>query len=67
MLFIHGGDDTYVPVRMSLLMVEKRKEAGTGPVSFVLIHGASHAKSIIVDPDAWFKAAFEFIDRECGA
>jgi alpha-beta hydrolase superfamily lysophospholipase len=62
MLFIHGDADTYVPAGMSILMAEKRKAAGTGPVSLVLIPGAAHAKSIIVDPDAWFRAAFEFIE-----
>ncbi|MDR0389643.1 MAG: lysophospholipase [Spirochaetaceae bacterium] len=66
MLFIHGDADDYVPPEMSRLMAEKRKEKGSGPVSLTLIQGAAHAKSIVVDPDAWFKAAFEFIARECG-
>jgi hypothetical protein len=32
----------------------------------VLIRGAAHAKSIVTDPETWFKAAFEFIGCECG-
>jgi fermentation-respiration switch protein FrsA (DUF1100 family) len=66
MLFIHGAADDYVPAEMSVFMAEKRKEQAAGPVSLVLIDGAAHAKSIVVDPEAWFNAAFEFIGRECG-
>ncbi|MDR1429286.1 MAG: alpha/beta fold hydrolase [Spirochaetaceae bacterium] len=64
-LLIHGDADDYVPSELSRRIAEKRKEKGAGPVSLVLIHGAAHAKSIVVDPGAWFKAAFEFIGREC--
>jgi dipeptidyl aminopeptidase/acylaminoacyl peptidase len=65
MLFIHGGDDTYVPARMSVLMAEKRREAGIGPSALALIPGAGHAKSIVVDRETWFREAFDFIDRVC--
>ncbi|MDR1212287.1 MAG: lysophospholipase [Spirochaetaceae bacterium] len=65
-LLIHGDADDYVPAELSRRIAEKRKERGAGPVSLVLIHGAPHAKSIITDSETWFKAAFEFIGRECG-
>jgi fermentation-respiration switch protein FrsA (DUF1100 family) len=65
MLFIHGGEDTYVPFRMSVLMAEKRRAAGTGPAALVIIPGAVHAKSVIVDRETWFREAFDFIRREC--
>jgi alpha-beta hydrolase superfamily lysophospholipase len=63
MLFIHGAADTYVPASMSALMAEQRQAAAAGPAVLALIPGAAHAKSIVVDRNAWFKAAFDFIKK----
>lgn len=66
-LFVHGGDDSYVPVRMSAELAEARGAAGTGPAELVVVPGARHAKSVLVDPDAWFAAAFAFLGRWVGS
>lgn len=65
-LFIHGGDDLYVPSSMSIRMAEERKRAGVGPTELLIVAGARHAKSVLVDPDAWFSTVFAFIDEYAG-
>ncbi len=62
-LFIHGKNDRYVPTEMSVSMAEMRKTLGAGPTELLLINGASHAKSVLVDPETWFKGTFDFIER----
>lgn len=63
MLFIHGREDTYVPPAMSEKMHEARLSSGAGLSECLIIPGARHAKSVIVDPQAWVTAAFGFIER----
>ncbi len=62
-LFVHGGDDSYVPTAMSIRMAEERKRSGVGPTELLVVPGARHAKSVLVDPPAWFSTVFAFIDR----
>ena len=61
-LFVHGSEDRYVPTEMSVSMAENRKKAGAGPAELLIVEGATHAKSIVVNPKLWFSKAFAFID-----
>ena len=59
-LFIHGGADLFVPTFMS----EKNYEACSSEIKDILIvDGADHAQSYIVDQDAYEKKIDEFMDR----
>ena len=58
-LIIHGDADRYVPTWMSLEMEALRREFA--PTRLVLIPQATHAKSIIVDPDTYRKAVNGFL------
>jgi fermentation-respiration switch protein FrsA (DUF1100 family) len=49
MLFVHGDADTFVPVSMSY----QNYAACCAPKSLLIVHGARHAMSYIVDPDAY--------------
>jgi alpha-beta hydrolase superfamily lysophospholipase len=64
-LFIHGGDDHFVPTRMSVRMAEARQQAGLTATALVIIPGAAHTESVRVDRERWFREAFAFIDT-CG-
>lgn len=63
MLFVHGREDKYVPSAMSEKMHEARLASGAGLSECLIIPGARHAKSVIVDPEAWTTAAIGFIER----
>ena len=58
-LIIHGDADTYVPTWMSVEMEALRREFA--PTRLVLIPGATHAKSIIVDPKGYRQAVHGFL------
>lgn len=62
-LFIHGSEDTYVPTAMSVRMAELRRAAGAGPTELLIVEGARHAKSVLVDPTGWFAAVFNFLEN----
>ena len=62
-LFIHGGDDSYVPTAMSVSMARAREESKAGPTGLLVVPGARHGKSVLADPAAWFSAVFGFIDE----
>ncbi|GHV32564.1 hypothetical protein AGMMS4952_23140 [Spirochaetia bacterium] len=64
-LFIHGGDDHFVPTRMSVRMTEARQQAGFTATALEIFDGAAHAESVRVDPDRWFRGVFAFIDTYC--
>ena len=60
MLFIHGGADLFVPTFMS----EKNYEACSSEIKDILIiDGADHAQSYIVDQEAYEAKIDEFMDR----
>jgi alpha-beta hydrolase superfamily lysophospholipase len=65
-LFVHGGDDRYVPTEMSVRMADERKRRGVGPTELLIVPGARHAKSVLVDPATWFQTVFTFIDKYAG-
>jgi len=58
-LFIHGGNDTYVPYSMSLNMYEKKQ----GKKEKYLVPGAGHAESITTEPKEYEKVLYEFLDK----
>jgi len=60
-LFIHGAEDTYVPTGMSTSMAASRRAAGAGPTELLIVPGARHVQSVLIDPDAWFAAVFSFL------
>jgi alpha-beta hydrolase superfamily lysophospholipase len=64
-LFIHGGDDHFVPTGMSVRMAEARKQAGLTATVLAIFDGAGHAGSVRVDRERWFREAFAFIDTYC--
>ncbi|GHV77920.1 alpha/beta hydrolase [Spirochaetia bacterium] len=64
-LFIHGGDDHFVPTRMSVRMAEARRQAGLTATVLAIFDGAGHTESIRVDRERWFREAFSFIDTYC--
>lgn len=57
-LFIHGGNDTYVPTWMG----EKLYESYQNEKQLLIIPGAEHGASADVDPDLYYKTIFEFIN-----
>lgn len=58
-LFIHGGDDTYVPTEM----VHKVYEAAPVEKELLIVDEAPHASSSVVDPKTYFSKIFSFIDK----
>ncbi|CAM3056232.1 alpha/beta hydrolase [Paenibacillus sediminis] len=58
-LFIHGGEDRYVPTEMS----EQLYEAKPGFKKLVIIPGAVHANSYIIDPVLYAKEVRSFVEE----
>jgi hypothetical protein len=48
---------------MSVRMLDERRRSGIGPTELLLVPGARHAKSVVVDPASWFSSVFAFIDK----
>lgn len=59
MLFIHGADDTFVPVEM----VDEVYQATNGPKEKVIFKGASHGKSFQSDPEKYTKVVTDFLNQ----
>lgn len=57
-VFIHGAEDTMVPVWMS----EKLYEACTSKKKLLKVAGANHAESVGIDPDGYHKAIEELLE-----
>lgn len=55
-LFIHGTDDAFVPVRMTY----DNYKACAGPKHLLIVPGADHAMSYCVDKDTYQKEAKRF-------
>ncbi len=59
MLFVHGGDDTFVPTRMGLELYE----LCTSPKDIFIVDGAKHAESVRVDENGYHNKLNEFINK----
>lgn len=55
-LFIHGGDDRFVPVRMSI----ENYYACKAPKELFVVPGADHGMSFMVDPEGYQKKVLDF-------
>lgn len=58
MLFIHGGDDSYVPTAM----VYRLYDAKPGPKSLWVVPGATHAQSFNKDTDGYIEHVRAFVE-----
>lgn len=58
-LFIHGGNDTFVPT----YMVDKIFAAASGCKEKLVIPGAAHAESVLVDPPLYWKRVEQFCQK----
>lgn len=58
-LFIHGTDDTFVPVEMTY----ENYKACASPKKLLIVPGAGHAMSYCVDPESYRAATAEFWKR----
>ncbi|HIW73124.1 MAG TPA: alpha/beta hydrolase [Firmicutes bacterium] len=57
-LFIHGDADDFIPVEM----VSELYDACAADKEKLIVHGAGHAASCDVDPDAYYSAVFDFVE-----
>ena len=58
-LFIHGDADDFIPVEM----VDEVYNACTAEKEKLIVHGAGHAASCDVDPNAYYTAVFDFVGQ----
>lgn len=56
-LFIHGGDDDYVPTFMGKELYKSFK----GEKDLLIVKGAGHGASADVDPEAYYEKVFTFL------
>ncbi len=61
-LFIHGTDDTFVPVEMTY----ENYKACNAPKKLFIVPGATHAMSYLVDKNGYENTVKEFW-KLCGA
>ena len=59
MLFIHGGNDTYVPTRM----VYPLYAAKPAPKQLVVFRRSAHASSYLDHHDAYTRIVCQFVQR----
>ena len=59
MLFIHGGNDTYVPT----FMIHKNFAATKGPKKMLIVEGAKHAASYETDISLYHDTVKQFLDK----
>ena len=57
--FIHGDEDDFVPVRMSM----ENYMACCAPREILIVHGANHGTSYLVDTDTYQKRTLAFFDK----
>lgn len=58
-LFIHGDEDTFVPFEM----LDELYEASSAPKEKLVIEGAGHGQSYLVDGETYWKTVDAFIDE----
>lgn len=59
-LFIHGGNDTFVPTAMVRQLYEAKRQ---GPKELLIVPDAGHAVSYDTDPEAYAEAVARFTER----
>ena len=59
MLLIHGGADDFVPPEM----LERAWSAIPGPKEKLIVPGAGHAESALVDPARYWEAVDSFLKK----
>lgn len=62
MLFVHGGDDTFIPQQMSRNLYSLCPH----PKEYFLVNGAKHAESIRIDEQGYHKRLDDFISKYLG-
>lgn len=58
-LFIHGKDDTLIPISACTQLYE----ICTAPKDMLVVDGANHAESVVVDRQAYYSRLDDFIDK----
>lgn len=61
MLFIHGGSDTFVQTKN----VYKVYEACPTDKKLLIVEGAGHDRSYLLEPEKYFTTMFDFIKTKC--
>lgn len=61
-LFIHGGNDTFVPTEMVYAVYE----AARGDKELLIVDGAAHGMASGVDPEAYWSAVTDFLSGRVG-
>ena len=59
-LFIHGKEDSFVPVEMTMANYEACK----APKSLLIVEDADHAMSYYVHPEIYFPAVEKFLSEQ---
>lgn len=62
MLFLHGGKDTFVPTAM----LDVVYHAAACPKEKLVIEGAGHGESYLVNPELYWDTVFGFIEKHGG-
>lgn len=58
-LYIHGGNDTFVPTEMTKTLVEHTKT----DTEMLIVPGANHGESIVLDREGYLEAMNSFFDK----
>ncbi len=58
-LFIHGGEDTFVPTEMVYTLYDACK----AEKELLIVEGAGHGLAYTIDPEGYEKKTMEFLDR----
>ena len=58
-LYIHGGDDTFVPTEMAQLLYENTKTAS----EIFIVPGANHGESIVLDREGYLQTMNRFLEK----
>ena len=61
MLFIHGGNDTFVPTKMVYRLYEARSKGKSGKQELWIAEGAEHAESYLKQKEEYVKHVKEFL------
>lgn len=60
-LFIHGTEDNFVHADMA----PRLYDACNSPKEILMVEGAGHGESYLMDPETYFRTVFDFICQKC--